>query len=241
MRGLPLFFVLAAVAAVAPQRVALGQDTLQLVVGTDCAVDGLFFATFMTGAFGGVGGYLRGSNGQLSYDVVLDPSRSLPEVKNGRASTLRIIAYCPLHQIETLELLDVNRLTSNSVTLAFEKLPVRRSRCYVDFPVDSQRRSFELVVYYMAYSSHDFFGIADGAVTQFEVARATVLADGRFELVLPDFSRDSFTTVQGTRNSIRFVARDPVTWNRLFELVPAEWPAGESFPEDLVLEAAPSL
>jgi hypothetical protein len=109
----------------------------------------------------------------------------------------------------------------------------------VDFPVDSQRRSFELVAYYVAYSSHSFFGIADGAVTQFEIERATVPSDGRFDLVLPDFSRDGFTTSQSTQNSIRFVARDPVTWNHLFELMPTELPARESFPEDLVFEVTP--
>jgi len=232
--------ILAAVAAVVPQRVALGQDTLQLVVGTDCAVDGLFIATFMTGAFGGVGDYLRGSNGQTSYDVVLDPSRKRPGIQNGRAGTLRIIAYCPLHQIVTLELLDLDRLTPTSVNLAFDKLPVRRSNCHVDFPVDIQRRSFELVAYYMAYSSHSFFGISDGAVTQFEVARATVPTDGRCELALPDFSRDGFTADQGAQNSIRFVAREPVTWNRLFELVTAELPAGERFPETLAFAVASS-
>ena len=234
-----LFSILVAVTAVVPPRVALGQDTLQLVVGNDCAVDGLFFATFMTGPFGGVGGYLRGANGQLSYDVALEPSRKLPELKNGRASTLRVIAYCPSHQIVTLELLDLAHLTSNSVNLVFDKLPVRRSKCYVNFPVDIQRQSFELVAYYLAFSSHGFFGIADGAVTQFEVGRATVPADGRFELALPDFSRDGFSTDQSARNSIRFIARDPVTWNILFELIPAELPAGESFPEFLAFEVAP--
>ena len=185
----------------------------------------------MTGPFGGVGDYLRGSNGQTTYEIVLHPSRKRSRVNEGRASTLRLIAYCPSHKIVTLELLDLDRLTSSSMNLAFDDLPVRRTKGYATFPPDIQRRSFEIVGYYMAHSSHSFFGIGDGPVTQFEVARTTVSADGHFELVLPDFSRDGFTAGQGTPNSIRFVARDPVTWNVLFELSPQELAAQELVPE----------
>jgi hypothetical protein len=226
------------------QRVGFAQETLQLLVSKDCAVDGLFIETFMTGPFGGVASDLHGSTGQTSYDIALHPSRTRSGVKDGRANTLRIIAYCPAHQIVTLEFLDLSRVIPDSLNLTFEKLPIRRTKCHVNFPADIQPRSFELVAYYMASSAHSFYGIIDGPVTQFEVLRIAVPSKGHFELALPNFSLDRFTADQSARdpirNSLRFVARDPVTWNSLFELVPREVAAEKPLPDNFSLGITPS-
>src|SRR5438477_8147688 len=47
----------------------------------------------------------------------------------------------------------------------------------------------ELVVTYMAYWAHGFYGIADGFVTEFRLATVSPDANGVFQVELPYFSR----------------------------------------------------
>ena len=49
----------------------------------------------------------------------------------------------------------------------------------------------ELVITYTAGWAHGFFGIADGPVTHFELAKTSPHADGRFDVDLPMISREA--------------------------------------------------
>jgi hypothetical protein len=194
----------------------------------------------LTGPFGGRGDFIRGTDGQTSYVLPLYPNSTDPSVGHGRAETVRIIAYCPGQQIATLELLDLDNLRSPEVAIPFVALPARRVQCRVEFPEDLPKRRFELVASYMANSEHQFFRIFDGFLTQFEVLRTLVPESGELELMIPDFSRDRFTTNQTVGNTIHFSAYDAETGNPAFDLSPEELPAHEVLPETLILRASPN-
>lgn len=214
-------------------------ETLRILVPWRCATDRLLMVTHLTGPFGGRGDFIRGADGQTSYLLPLHPSSKDPSVGAGRAETVRIIAYCPGQQIATLELLDLDNQRSPEVAIPFIALPARRAQCRIEFPDNFPKRRFELVAIYMANSEHQFFRIFDGFLTQFEVLRTLVPESGEAQLVIPDFSRDRFTTNQTEGNSIHFSAYDMETGNPAFELSPEELPAHEVLPDTLILRASP--
>ena len=215
-------------------------EALRILVPRHCARDRLVMMTHLTGPFGGRRDCIRGTDGQTSYLLPLHPSSKDPSVGPGRAETVRIIAYCPGQQIATLELLDLDNLKSPEVAIPFSALPARRVQCRIEFPDDVPKRRFELGAYYRAYSGNEFFRISHGFVPQFEFLRTSVPESGEVELVIPDFSRDRFTTNQTFGNSISFSAREPGTYYRAFELFPEELLAREEIPETLLLRASPN-
>lgn len=215
-------------------------EALRIIVPRHCATDRLLMVTHLTGPFGGRGDFIRGTDGQASYVLPLYPNSTDPSVGHGRAETVRIIAYCPGQQIATLELPDLDNLKSPEVAIPFIALPARRVQCRIEFPDDVPKRRFELVAYYRAYSGNEFFRISHGFVPQFEFLRTPVPESGEVELVIPDFSRDRFTTNQTFGNSISFSARESGTFYRAFELFPEELSAREEIPETLILRASPN-
>lgn len=214
-------------------------EALRIIVPRHCATDRLLMVTHLTGPFGGRGDCIRGTDGQTSYVLPLYPNSTDPSVGHGRAETVRIIAYCPGQQIATLELSDLDNLKSHEVAILFSDLSTRRIQCRVEFPDDVPKRPFKLVAIYMANSEHQFFRIFDGFLTQFEVLRTLVPESGEAQLMIPDFSRDRFTTNQTARNTIHFSAYDMETGNPAFELSPEELPAHEVLPDTLILRASP--
>lgn len=118
-------------------------EALRIIVPRHCATDRLLMVTHLTGPFGGRGDFIRGTDGQTSYELPLYPNSTDPSVGAGRAKTVRIIAYCPGQQIATLELLDLDNLKSHEVAIPFIPLPARRVQCRVEFPDNFPRRRFE--------------------------------------------------------------------------------------------------
>jgi hypothetical protein len=52
----------------------------------------------------------------------------------------------------------------------------------------------DVEILYMASWGHRFFGIFDGFVQQFSVGNTRLAADGRFQVEIPDFSKDVVTS-----------------------------------------------
>jgi len=80
----------------------------------------------------------------------------------------------------------------------------------------------ELFVTYMATWAYGFFGISDGAETEFEVASVFPDVNARFEVDLPYFQIDAAPPSPNRSASFRLMLRDPKTWNPIaFNLEPA--------------------
>jgi hypothetical protein len=132
---------------------------------------------FLIGPFGGYGGYTKQRPGLHSYEI-----SALVEGKT--ASEIRMIVYASGCEIKTFVL----ALTEDSrVKQEFECQRVATVKLSGQIvPTELVRKNnAELVVNYMAYWAHGFFGIADGLVTEFRLATVSPDANGVFQLSCP--------------------------------------------------------
>jgi hypothetical protein len=73
----------------------------------------------------------------------------------------------------------------------------------------------ELVVTYMAYWAHEFFGIVDGAVAELQLATVTPDANGSFQIDLTYFTADAEAPSSQRRASFLLMLRNSKTWNQI--------------------------
>jgi len=111
---------------------------------------------FMTGPFGGSGGFVRTEKNRNTYDIEAS-------VDGHPAASIKIIAYLPGCEIATLD------IPVQGTTLEW-RLPCKPLRSVLlhgqIFPVSiTQEQPTEVEVVYLAMWSHRFFGISDGLVT----------------------------------------------------------------------------
>jgi hypothetical protein len=74
-------------------------------------------------------------------------------------------------------------------------------------------RNAELIVTYMAYWAHGFYGISDGPVTEFRLATVSPAATGTFQVDLPYFSADAAADPSQRRASFWLMLCDSKTLN----------------------------
>jgi len=65
----------------------------------------------------------------------------------------------------------------------------------------------------MVFWANHFFGIVDGPVTEFLVAKTKPDSDGSFRLDIPDFGADKTGSTYSGGASLRFTLRDSKTLN----------------------------
>jgi hypothetical protein len=159
----------------------------------------------MTGPFGGHGGLVTPDNGRSAYEIIA-------AVHGKPAGRVKLIAYVPGCQIETLDI----QVQSRTISQQLSCVPLAQKILHGQItptPITQQRSEVEVT--YLAMWDHRFFGIADGPVTAIRVTTAIPDQNGDFELTLPDFSAQanlgegefSFTLREiKTRNIIAFNA-----------------------------------
>jgi len=161
----------------------------------------------LVGPFGGRGGYIKQEAGLHSYEI--------PSTVEGKAATeIRMIVYASGCEIQTF----IVPLTEDPrVKQKFECQPVRTVTLSGQIvPSELVRdNNAELIVTYMAYWAHGFFGIVDGIVTQLRLAVVTPDANGSFQIDLPYFTADAESSSSMQRASISFMLRDSKTWNHI--------------------------
>jgi hypothetical protein len=166
---------------------------------------------FMSGPFGGYGGYVTTEKDRVSYDI--------PASVDGKsAEAVKIIAYLPGCEISKLEI--IMQSASESRTLpckALGRVPLHGRI----FPVHvGQIPGIEVEIRYQADWDHQFFGIMDGMVTTIHLAMVIPDEVGRFEVELPDF----FKQADLGRVSFQFMLRNKVSGNIIAMLKPENMP-----------------
>ncbi len=171
---------------------------------------------FLIGPFGGYGGYTKQRPGLQSYEI-----SALVEGKT--ASEIRMIVYASGCEIKTfvLPLAGDSRLMEEfecqraaTMQLSGQILPTELVR----------DNNAELVVTYMAFWAHGFYGIADGFVTEFRLATVSPDANGMFQVELPYFSADAADSSSQPRASFRLMLRDSKAWNHIASNLEPEEP-----------------
>ncbi len=177
---------------------------------------------FLIGPFGGYGQHTKQQPGLHSYQTSF-----LVEGKPARE--IRMIIYASGCEIETfvLPLREHSRVEQEfecrpaaSVQLSGQIMPAELAR----------KDHAELAVHYMAYWAHGFFGIADGMVTEFQLATVTPDANGVFQVNLPYFCATPPDSSPQPRATLRLSLRDSKTGNNLAHNLEPEMP--ELRPKD---------
>jgi hypothetical protein len=186
----------------------------------------------LSGPFGGYRNQVRASARDIDIPIA---------VEGRSARSLKAIVFCPGYHTARLEIPDVAAQTE--LRVALDALPVRRVNGKVEFVGGAKPRGFVLEIDVMVPSTHQFFGIADGAATTFDIAEAMVSAQGDFSAVIADLGRDVGLQALDRSGVVPSVfllhARDAATRNFVFDLTPREI-AIEGFPRALVLSASPA-
>ena len=161
----------------------------------------------LVGPFGGYADYVAQRTGVHSYEI--------PTMVEGKAATeIRMIVYASGCEIQQFVLL----LTEHSrVNQEFQCQRVETVKLSGHIVPDALVRdtNAELVVTYMAYWAHGFYGISDGLVTEFHLATVSPDANGMFQVDLPYFSADAEASSPQQRASFRLMLRDSKTWNHI--------------------------
>jgi hypothetical protein len=218
------------IVAIVSGEVACQESAPSLRLHVDGAADpsAVRVEYMLAGPFGGYRTQLRGSAKHIDIPIVVDGKS---------ARSLKAIVFSPGCYTARVEIQDVAAQTNLRVVL--DPLPGRRLTGTVEFVGGANPRSFVLDINVMIGSSREFFGIADGPLTTFDVAEAVVSAEGDFSVAISDLAEDRTLRSPLLPSVFRFQARDAATGNFVFDLMPKEV-AIEDLPQALVLSASPA-
>ena len=149
-------------------------------------------------------------------------------VNHQAAESLKVILYAPGCQIVTISVRSLSG-SERAADVTCEDLPPITFNGRVDLPEALRRRAYEVEITYMAYWAHDFFGIQDGVITTFHLARVTPDEGGAFQVPLPNFTKDGATESFRRDAGIRFIARERDTGNLVSLLAPANVPGNNLY------------
>ncbi len=198
-----------------------GSPTIRLYLPPGIPSNSVQINYFMTGPFGGYGGFVTPESGRSAYEIVA-------AVDGKPAERLKLIAYAPRCQIETLDI-QVQSLTISQQLLC---VPLAEKILHGHItPAPITEQPIEVEVTYLATWDHRFFGIADGMVTAIRLTSAIPDRNGEFEVTLPDFSAQANLG----EAEFNFTLRETKTRNIIAFLSPADDARG---PQGLKVEAS---
>jgi hypothetical protein len=187
-----------------PKQIPDNSPTVSISLPTDIPSEAVQIRYFMVGSFGGYGGFIEPRANQKDYEF--DAS-----TQGKPANSIKILVYATGCKIQTFDL-DLTRVLNAKERFVCELL----SQIRIDGEIPSDllhHENAELNVSYMAFWASRFFGIADGAVTEFQVAKTMPDPDGSFRVDIPDFSADNTGFAYPGGASLRFTLRDSKTLN----------------------------
>lgn len=169
----------------------------------------------LSGPFGGYASYVDSKPDLRSYEIN-------GAVQGQAAQTIRILVYASGCRFQTL-VLAFSGKKSREEQFVCRPLPTIKLKGRV--PVELvKNENAELVAVYTAYWAQDFFGIADGFVTQLQVAKAKPDSHGSFEIEIPDFAADMHSSSFEPSASLGLGLRDSRTLNPIARNLEPELP-----------------
>jgi hypothetical protein len=175
---------------------------------------------FLAGPFGAYSGFLKAEPEVNVYRIGTS-------VNHQAAESLKVIFYAPGCQIVIIVVHSLSASEKNA-EVTCEDLPPLTFKGRVELPESLRRRPYQVEIMYVAYWAHGFFGIAEGAVTTFDVARVTADESGAFQVPIPNFTKDAVTESFHRDAGLRFIARERDTGNIVSFLAPANVPGKDS-------------
>jgi hypothetical protein len=159
----------------------------------------------LTGEFGGFSGWLEQKPNVESYRIET-------KVDGQPATRIKAVLYAAGCAIQTFDgLTESFEFQCRPVSTVSFQGRLTRSEALL-------KQAVEIRVNYVAYWADEFFGINDELVTAMPLGMAIPDTDGKFQIALPDFSKD----VPGRSGVFQFWAHEKGTGKLLAELVPGE-------------------
>lgn len=175
------------------------------------AASGVDVRYFVTGAFGGYGGFVRDADKDGTYRIPL-------QIEGKPAVSLKAILYAPGCQFQVLS---VDLLSDATRAAMFECRPLSTIAISGAIsPPPSSTKPLDVEVDYLAFWGQKVYGTIEGLVDQYELAKAPLNTKGGFQIRIPDFSKDRITTELPSA-CLNVRVREHVTWNNVEFLSPS--------------------
>ena len=136
---------------------------------------------FLSGTFGGAGGYINAKPDVGSYRIEAS-------VKGSPAKQVKIVLYAD--GCRTQKFVVTLKTTTEERNFDCEPMPTVTLRGVITYFRSSRNKDVRLEFDYLASWVCSFFGLYDCMVPTFRVATAVPESDGSFSVVLPDFTQD---------------------------------------------------
>ena len=178
---------------------------VSIALPDDVASETVQIRYFLTGPFGGYGGYLKQETGRHSYQI--------PASVDGKAANeMRLIVFARGCAIQTF-ILNLNEGTKPAPEFQCHRIPTVRLSGRI-FPEELIRYgNAEVVVTYFAPWAHSFFGIVDGLVLQVQLGESPVSAEGQFDIDIPNFTSSDTLPLYRENGFFGLYVCDTKTWN----------------------------
>ena len=193
-----------------------GFPSVSVLLPANIPSENVQISYFLIGPFGGYGGYTKQRPGLHSYEI-------FTSVEGKTASEIRMIVYASGCEIKTFVLPVTEGPQAKQEFECQRAATVHLSGLIVPTEL-ARENNAELVVDYMAYWAHGFFGITDGIVTEFRFATVSPDSNGAFQVELPYFTADVAASSSQPRASFRLMLRDSKTWNHIASNLEPEMP-----------------
>jgi len=221
------FAILLGIAAL-PTIVSQTSPTVSISLPPNIPSETAQIAYHLVGPFGGYGGYTEQRAGVHSYEIETS-------VEGNAATEIRMIVYAPGCEIQTfiVPLADDSRVKQE-----FECQPVPSVMLSGQIVPNAlvRDKNVELVITYMAFWAHEFFGIVDGPVAELRLATVSPDSNGMFQVDLPHFSADATPSSSRPRASLCLMLRDSKTWNHIASSLEPEIPEFRSEDHSLRIQ-----
>ena len=185
--------------------------TIRLRLPDGIDLTGLGIRYYLTGPFGGFGGFVQTDPKTREYGIDLTRQGKL-------AGSFKAVIYRPGSRFVLLRESVTEGLAARTLSIDLEPLG--------SIPLTGEiilvRPVLGLSIHgtYLANWGHDFYGIVDGFVDQFPVGTTEIEKDGSFTLNVPDFMRDPTVAAHTgySRGSFLLEVYQTGTGNRVYRL-----------------------
>ena len=166
-----------------PQKILISIDkSVSIRLPPDIKMDGLQINYFITGAFGGVGSFIRIEPNIRNYEI--------PTTYDGKPVVkLQMIVFSPHYLVKTFDFPNLEGQNKN-IELKLEPSETTPFSGKVLLPDHLNADELEVKVGYLARWKCEYFGLSDCLLAPMPIASARLERDGRFKVNLPDFARD---------------------------------------------------
>ena len=197
-------FLLGSNAGLSKPRLQLDNQVFSLHFPHTIDTSSMSIRYYLTGAFGGYGGFVRTKSDTWDYSIETS-------YEGKPARTLKAILFCPGYEMKLLHIPSLGDTEARNVDVELRPLPLIRLAGRVILPKPEASLGLKLNATYSAYWDHEFFGIIDGFVSSFDLASTNVAEDGSFSMMVPDFAHDPAINSFEDRGAIQLIARDRKT------------------------------